>query len=92
LFKKVATDSEWNLVDQDEYELFFRYWTAKEATLKATTAGIRDLSKCRVAQILDADHLIVDYQDKAWHIEHLFFDGHVASVVTYDMEVEWTLL
>jgi 4'-phosphopantetheinyl transferase len=92
LFKKVATDGEWNLINEDADKLFFRYWTAKEATLKATGVGIRDLSKCRIVQIVDAEHLIVDYQDKAWIVEHFFFNGHIASVVTCDMDVEWILL
>jgi 4'-phosphopantetheinyl transferase len=92
LFKKVATGDEWNLSNEDAYKLFFRYWTAKEAVLKATGAGIRDLSKCRVVRIVDASHLIVDYQKKTWGIEHFFFNGHIASVVKYDMGVEWTLL
>ncbi len=92
LFKKTASDSEWDLSNEDAFKLFFRYWTAKESVLKASSAGIRDLSKCRVAHIMDANHLLIDYQDKTWIIEHFFFNGHIASVVKYDVDVEWTLL
>jgi 4'-phosphopantetheinyl transferase len=92
LFKKTASDSEWNLSNEDAFKLFFRYWTAKESVLKASTAGIRDLSKCRVVNVMDANHLVIDYQDKAWIVEHFFFNGHIASVVKYDVDVEWTLL
>ena len=92
LFKKVAKDSEWNLSNEEAYTLFFRYWTAKEAVLKATGAGIRDLSKCRIVHVMDADHLIIDHQDSTWTIEHFFFNNHIASVVKYDSNVEWTLL
>lgn len=92
LFKKTASDSEWNLSGEDAFTLFFRYWTAKESVLKASGAGIRDLSKCRVVHVMDAHHLIIDYQDKEWIIEHFFFNEHIASVVKYDVDVEWTLL
>ena len=92
LYKKVANEGEWNLSSEDVNKLFFRYWTAKEAVLKATGAGIRDLSKCRIVHVMDVDHLIIDYRASTWTIEHFFFNGHIASVVTYDMDVEWTLL
>jgi len=92
LFKKTANDSEWKLSNEDAFTLFFRYWTAKESVLKASSAGIRDLSKCRVVHVMDANHLVIDYQDKAWIIEHFFFNGHIASVVKYDVDVEWTVL
>jgi 4'-phosphopantetheinyl transferase len=92
LFKKTANDSEWKLSNEDAFTLFFRYWTAKESVLKASSAGIRDLSKCRVVHVMDTNHLVIDYQDKAWIIEHFFFNGHIASVVKYDVNVKWTLL
>ena len=92
LFKKIAKDYEWHLANEDAHKLFFRYWTAKESVLKASGKGIRDLSKCSVDRIMDAHHLVIDYQDKAWVIEHFFFNGHIASVVKDGMEVEWTLL
>ncbi|MBW2408604.1 MAG: 4'-phosphopantetheinyl transferase superfamily protein, partial [Deltaproteobacteria bacterium] len=41
LFRKTASDAEWALADQpqDEFTLFYRYWTAKEAVVKTSTAG-----------------------------------------------------
>ena len=35
LFNKTASDEEWQLWDTDPQILFFRYWTSKEAVLKA---------------------------------------------------------
>jgi len=61
LFKKTANDSEWKLSNEDAFTLFFRYWTAKESVLKASSAGIRDLSKCRVVHVMDANHLVIDF-------------------------------
>ena len=92
IFKKTAHDREWALSDSDPFELFYRYWTSKESVLKASGTGIRDLSKCRILQIIDDYNLIVDYDDKKWFIEHFLFDNHIASVVKNNFDVEWTLL
>lgn len=91
LFKKTAHADEWALADNDSWELFFRYWTSKEAALKAVGTGLKDLSKCRVIQIIDKHNLVIKYGRKQWHIEHLFFDGHVASVVKNAFNIQWTL-
>jgi 4'-phosphopantetheinyl transferase len=92
LFKKTAGEAEWRLSDMDRDILFFRYWTSKEAVLKASGIGIRDLSKSRVVEILDDKNLIVDYKEKKWRIEHFFFNGHIASVVKSNFEIEWTMI
>lgn len=91
LFRKTANESEWGLSDADSFKLFFRYWTSKESVLKASGTGIRDLSKCRIAQIIDHNHLVINYEDRKWLIEHFYFDGHIASVVKNDFDVEWTI-
>jgi len=91
LFRKTANESEWGLSDADSFKLFFRYWTSKESVLKASGTGIRDLSKCRIVQIIDHNHLVINYEDRKWHIEHFYFDGHIASVVKNDFDVEWTI-
>ncbi len=93
LFKKTATDAEWALADQstDEFTLFYRYWTAKEAVVKTSTAGIKDLLKCRIHQIVDDHHLEIDYLNNRWQIEHLYFDDHIASIVHNNFKIEWTI-
>ncbi len=90
LFRKTAHDSEWELSDTDPFILFYRYWTSKESVLKASGTGIRDLSKCRIIRIIDDNHLVIDYRNKKWLIEHFYFDEHIASVVKNDFHVEWT--
>jgi 4'-phosphopantetheinyl transferase len=89
LYKKTASESEWGLSDTDKIALFFRYWTSKESVLKASGTGIRDLLKCRIARIIDDRHLVVNYREHHWVVEHFFFKGHIASVVKNNVDVEW---
>ena len=92
LIKKIADDREWSLADSDPTTLFFRYWTSKESVLKASGTGVKDLSKCRIGQVIDDTNLVVNYLDRKWVIEHFFFNGHIASIVKNSLYVEWTLL
>ena len=89
LYKKTAWEGEWGLSDSDKVVLFFRYWTAKESILKASGTGIRDLLKCRIKRIIDDRHLIVNYRDHDWVVEHFYFNGHIASVIKNNADVKW---
>ena len=93
LFQKTATEQEWALADMrtDSLMAFFRYWTAKEAVLKATAVGIKDLLKCRVQHIFDDKHLQIQYDGRDWLIEHFFFNDHVAAIVKSSFQIEWKL-
>lgn len=89
LFRKTAKEEEWRLSDTDRRFLFFRFWTSKEAVLKAAGTGLRDLACCRVVNVPDQYHLVVHYNDTDWLIEHRWFDGHIASIVANDCHIEW---
>ena len=90
LFRKTARDSEWKLSDTDPFILFYRFWTSKESVLKASGTGIRDLLTCRIISIIDDNHLVIDYRNRQWLLEHVYFDKHIASIVKNDFHVEWT--
>jgi 4'-phosphopantetheinyl transferase len=92
LFRKTASEEEWALADHsDRDQLFFRYWTAKEAVLKTGGKGIKGLSRCRIRQVIDANHLLVDYAGRSWAVEQVFFDGHLASATIQGARLEWVL-
>lgn len=93
LFRKTAADREWALANTEGKSLltFFRFWTSKEAVLKATGIGIKDLLKCQVRQILDERHLVIQYEGKDWLIEHFFYDRHIASIVQNSFRIDWAI-
>ena len=93
LFRKTAATREWALVNPERKSLstFFRFWTSKEAVLKATGVGIKDLLKCQVRQIPDERHLVIHYEGKDWLIEHLFYDQHIASIVQNSFHIDWAV-
>lgn len=91
LFDKVALEEEWNLVGGRSWEGFHRYWTAKEAVLKAEGTGLIGLSDCRVIGIPDAFNLVIRMKNRRVTVEHHYFDSHIASIVKAEGNVRWTL-
>jgi 4'-phosphopantetheinyl transferase len=92
LFQKTASEKEWSLAKKEEsLTTFFRYWTSKEAVLKACGSGIKNLRHCRILRIRDANHLEINYEEKDWLIEHFFFDGHIASMVEDHFKLDWSI-
>jgi 4'-phosphopantetheinyl transferase len=93
LFRRTASEGEWALAaGGDRRRLFFRYWTAKEAVLKAGGEGIKDLARCRISRLESESRLFVDYAGRAWAVDQLYFDGHLASVTNSGYGVQWLLL
>jgi 4'-phosphopantetheinyl transferase len=92
LFDKVADSDEWALIGSRSWEGFHRYWTAKEAVLKADGTGLEGLSHCRVVAIPTENSLIVQIKRRRMIVEHFYFDGHIASVAKTAGTVHWTLI
>lgn len=91
MFKRVAGDGEWRLGGSRSETLFFRFWTAKEAVLKAEGVGMAGLSNCVVKRLWDRRHLEIVYQDKRYLIEQVYFNGHIAAVVKNRLDSQWTI-
>ncbi len=91
LFAKIASEAEWALADTS-FKTFFRYWTAKEAVLKAAGIGLKALAKCRVIRVVDAQQIDMAYEGNTYRVQHYFFDDHIAAVVKNDFEIDWTVV
>ena len=93
LYSKTAGDREWALADPEKNPLitFFRYWTSKEALVKTSGSGLKDLLKCQVTRVIDDRHIQIRYTDREWLIENFYFDQHVASITQDTYQIEWTL-
>jgi 4'-phosphopantetheinyl transferase len=88
LYHMTADDAEWKLGETVSDQLFFRYWTAKEAVLKSVGIGLKALSKCRVIEVLDDRHLMLSYKQKEFDVEHFYFNGHIAAILAHPA-IEW---
>jgi 4'-phosphopantetheinyl transferase len=91
LLAKVAGDDEWQLAGGDPQRAFFRFWTAKEAVLKAVGKGMVGLSRCRVVAVVDDTRMTLAYDETRWPVAHFWFDGHVAALTARQFSVTWTM-
>ncbi len=91
LYRKTADESEWKMGEPVTDLLFFRYWTAKEAVLKFFGTGLKALSQCRISKILDDHRMVLSYNSEELIVEHFYFDGHIASIISHP-SIEWIVL
>ena len=89
LFNKIAAPEEWLLGYEEEWRLFFRFWTAKEAVLKAVGMGLKGLARCRVVAINASDRMTLLYEGQRWPVVQYCRDGHLAAIASQDLPVHW---
>lgn len=93
VMQRIADDQEWALAGGRELEAFFRFWTAKEAVLKAMGVGFTGLSNCRILRMLDKDRLKVGYDQKTFVVHQIWFaEDHLAAVTETGRSLQWTLV
>ncbi|MCB2147681.1 MAG: 4'-phosphopantetheinyl transferase superfamily protein [Deltaproteobacteria bacterium] len=90
LLAKVASEDEWKLVGGNRRNNFFRFWTAKEAVLKAVGKGMVGLSHCRVVAVVDDAHMTLTYDGTRWPVAHYWFGDHVAALAARHFSASWT--
>ena len=90
LLTKVADADEWRLARGRADDRFFRFWTAKEAVLKAVGKGITGLSRCRIVEIVDDIRMTLVYEKTRWTVTHFRQDDLMAALTTHDLDVDWT--
>jgi 4'-phosphopantetheinyl transferase len=93
LYRRVAGTKEWRLASGtgDRKWLFFRFWTAKEAVMKAAGTGIKDLSRIEIRQIPDQNHITLALRGITWKVQQYYFDRHIAAITASDADVEWSI-
>ena len=93
LKNRIADDSEWKLSSAIDETLFCRYWTAKEAVLKAVGAGLSGLSQCLIKQITSESQMLVSYGFETWRVSHCSEAEHHLAAITADADhVRWHFL
>jgi phosphopantetheinyl transferase len=71
---------------------FFEVWTAKEAVLKANSAGIGGLKSCRLSQIDKDGRFAMTFEDRNFKVEHFRYAGHIAACTCFDSRLQWHVI
>lgn len=90
LHQRLAAPTEWELAAKVTQTLFYRYWTAKEAVLKAVGKGLAGLTHCQIVEILDDTHLELTYDDQIWRVAQYWApENHIVTVTIDEIAIEW---
>ena len=93
LKQRVAGNQEWALGAELSQTLFCRYWTAKEAVLKAAGAGLGGLAQCWITGITGDGQVRLSFGSATWTVSHFQGAGqHLAAISVDAGRVQWHLL
>lgn len=88
--KEMMTDSEWKQIKESGNPLkeFFKFWTLKEATIKAEGTGFfADLDNMRI------EKTSVLFEGNTWHYKELLFDpGYAGHLVSSDPQNDFEMI
>ncbi len=90
LYRRIATAEEWRLGrGMARQDLFYRFWTAKEAVLKAERVGLRGLAGCRIRAVPDRQHMQLVYASRTWSVSHYDLPDHVVALTCGHEHIRW---
>ena len=93
LHQRIADEREWQLAQVRSDTVFFRFWTAKEAVLKAVGMGMTGLKRCRIHKIVDDTGLELTYDGSVWPVSQYWTDDdHLVAVTGTQQTVHWHVL
>lgn len=93
LYARLAAPQEWALAAGCDDRLFLRYWTAKEAVLKAVGKGLSGLGRCRVTAIESEHRIVALFDDESWSVTQCWADHcHLAAVTDQGRTISWHIL
>lgn len=93
LQQQIADEREWSLVTSVTPQVFYSFWTAKEAVLKAVGIGLQGLKECRVVKFTEKGQIALRYQSSRWSVEvNSFYQDHLAALTHTPLPVHWHYL
>ncbi len=92
LFAKIARPEEWRLAAAEEPRLAFaRFWTAKEAVLKATGRGLAGLGDCRILGVEGPRRILLEHAGRLWRVEQILLRETVAAITVEETSPLWSI-